>query len=254
MKEADMLSLSDLINLPEHPLISLVGAGGKTTTMYTLARELAQKGKRVITTTTTQIFTPTPDETEQLIIEVETSMLLSKVKAAWEYHRRITIATSINERGKLIGLSPDIPARLMQEGGADAVIIEADGARHRMIKAPADYEPVVPRETNVALLLMSAAAINQPLSEEVAHRPERIAEVTGINPGDTLTPAVIARLMTSERGALKGIPETASAYVLITHVTLKQREAVRELAQLARDSSRINGVLYSEEVGVWFSA
>lgn len=248
-----MPSLSDLINLPEHPLVSLVGAGGKTTTMYTLARELAQWGKHVITTTTTQIFMPTPDETEQLIIEAETSSLLHKVKAAWEHHRHITLATSINERGKLIGLSPDIPARLIHEGGADAVIIEADGARHRMIKAPADYEPVVPRETNVALLLISAGAINQPLSEEVAHRPERITEVTGINPGDTLTPAIIARLMTSERGALKGIPETASAYLLITHVTLEQREAVRELARLAGDSPRIAGTLFSEEAGAWFS-
>lgn len=249
-----MPSLSDLIDLPEHPLVSLVGAGGKTTTMYTLARELAQKGKRVITTTTTQIFTPTPDETEQLIIEAETSSLLRKVKAAWEHHRCITLATSINERGKLMGLSPDIPMRLMQEGGADAVIIEADGARHRMIKAPADYEPVVPRETNVALLLISAGAINQPLSEEVAHRPERITEVTGINPGDTLTPAIIARLMTSERGALKGIPETASAYVLITHVTLEQREAARELAHLAGNSPCIAGTLFSEEASAWFSA
>ncbi|MGH2496800.1 MAG: selenium cofactor biosynthesis protein YqeC [Ktedonobacteraceae bacterium] len=246
--------LSDLISLPEQPLISLVGAGGKTTTMYTLARELAHKGKRVITTTTTQIFAPTPDETEKLIVEAETSMLLNKVKAAWEHHRRVTVATSINDRGKLMSLPPDMPAQLLQAGGADAVIIEADGARHRMIKAPADYEPVVPPQTNVALLLMSAGAINQPLSEEIAHRPERIAAVTGINPGDTLTPGVIARLMTSEQGALKGIPVTARIYLLITHGTLERREVVWELARLVGDSPRINDVLYSEEAGAWFRA
>src|ERR1700730_2372933 len=85
--------LSSLIDLPSSPLISIVGAGGKTTTMYTLARELAHRGKRVVTTTTTQIFTPTSDETEKLIIEAETAMLLNKVKAAWGQHRRITVAT-----------------------------------------------------------------------------------------------------------------------------------------------------------------
>lgn len=245
-----MALLSDLIDLPEHPLISIVGAGGKTTTMYTLARELAQKRKRVITTTTTQIFTPTSDETEKLIIEAEPTALLNKVKAAWEHHRRITVATSINERGKLMSVQPHVPALLLQQAGT--VIVEADGARHRMLKAPADYEPVIPSETNIALLLMSAAAINLPLSEEIAHRPERIAVVTGINIGETLTPDVIARLMTSEQGAMKGVPETARAYVLITHVTTERREVVRELAVLIHESARISGVLYSEEAGEWF--
>jgi probable selenium-dependent hydroxylase accessory protein YqeC len=244
--------LSDLIDLPEHPLISIIGAGGKTTTMYTLARELTQRGKRVVTTTTTQIFTPTPDETEKLIIEAETAMLLDKVKAAWEHHRRITVATGIDNRGKLMSLQPDIPSLLMQESEADVVIIEADGARHRFIKAPADYEPVVPSETNVALLLMSAEAINRPLSEEIAHRPERIASVTGIHMGETLTPDVIARLITSEQGSLKDIPETARAYLLITRVTLERREVVLELARRVRASVRISGVMYSEVAGAWF--
>ncbi len=53
-----MPPLSSLIRLPAKPLISIVGAGGKTTTMYTLAAELAAQGKRVVTTTTTNIYIP----------------------------------------------------------------------------------------------------------------------------------------------------------------------------------------------------
>jgi probable selenium-dependent hydroxylase accessory protein YqeC len=244
--------LSDLIDLPEQPLISLVGAGGKTTTMYTLARELAHRGKRVITTTTTQIFTPAHDETEKLIVEDESVALLHRVKTAWEYHRHITVASSVDHRGKLMGLPTAVPALLIQEAGADVVIIEADGARHRFIKAPAEHEPVVPPETNVALLLMSARAIHQPLNEEVAHRPERIAAVTGIHIGDMLTPAIIARLLTSEVGALKNIPASAQVYLLITHTASERREGVLELARLVHQSGRITDVLCSEEVGVWF--
>jgi probable selenium-dependent hydroxylase accessory protein YqeC len=245
--------LSDLIDLPGRPLISIVGAGGKTSTMYTLARELARQGRRVVTTTTTQIFTPTQHETEKLIVEAEVTTLLDMVKTALQQHQHITIAGSMNERGKLMSIQPDIPGLLLRQGLADAVIIEADGARHRMIKAPADYEPVVPPETNVALLLMSAEAINQSLSEEIAHRPERIAAVMGITVGDVLTPDVIARLVTSENGAMKGIPETARTYLLITHVTAERQEAVLELAGQVRDLSRISGVLCSEEVGTWFA-
>lgn len=243
--------LSDLINLPTHPLISIVGAGGKTTTMYTFASELAQDGKRVITTTTTQIFFPKQGETDTLIVSAETPTLLKMINAAWKQHHRVTVAGAVIGAGKLAGLQPEQPYELLKKSGTDAVFVEADGARHRMIKAPADHEPVIPLQTSVALLMMSAGAINQPLSAEIAHRPERIAAVVGMNPGEILTPTSIAKLMTSEQGALKHIPETAAAYLLITHATMAQKEAIHELVSLVRSSPRVTGALSSEQPGEW---
>ena len=245
--------LCDLIDLPTYPLITIVGAGGKTTTMYTLASELAQRGKRVITTTTTQIFYPEPGETDALIVAADTPILLQNIRAAWQHQQRITVAGTFLRTDKLAGLQPEQPYELLMKSGADAVIVEADGARHRMIKAPAEYEPVIPLQTNVALLMINTEAINQPLSAEIAHRPEHIARVTGINVGDVLSPAVIARLITSEQGALKHIPKTASVYLLITHASISQKEAIRELASRVLSSSRLTGVLSSEQPGVWFA-
>src|SRR5438270_13934121 len=101
--------LSDLLDLPLRPLISIVGAGGKTTTMYTLANELAQRGKCVITTTTTNIYFPKQDETDTLIIASETSTMLRMVGAAWRQHHRVTVARKAINGGKLAGLRPDQP-------------------------------------------------------------------------------------------------------------------------------------------------
>ena len=39
-------------------MTALVGAGGKTTLMYALARRMADAGRRVVCTTTTKIFPP----------------------------------------------------------------------------------------------------------------------------------------------------------------------------------------------------
>jgi hypothetical protein len=136
--------LCDLIDLPTSPLIAITGAGGKTSTMYSLASELAQRGKRVITTTTTQIFYPEPGETDTLIIASETHV------------------------------------------------------------------------------------------------------------GDVLSPAVIARLITSEQGALKHIPETAKAYLLITHASMPPKAALYELIYAMQSSTRIVGVLSSDGPGEWF--
>jgi len=245
--------LSDLIDLPTRPLIAIIGAGGKTTTMYTLAGELARLGQRVITTTTTQIFYPEQGETEELIVASETDALLKTIGEAWQHNHSVTVVSAVLRVDKLSGLQPEQPYVLLSKGGADVVIVEADGARHRMIKAPAEHEPVIPLQTNVALLLMSAAAINQPLSDKIAHRPERVATITGINEGDVLTPAVIARLMTSEQGALKHIPETATAYLLITHASKAHKTAMSELANLVQRSTRRVGVLCSDEPGKWFA-
>jgi probable selenium-dependent hydroxylase accessory protein YqeC len=245
--------LCDLIDLPTYPLIAIVGAGGKTTTMYTLASELAQRGKRIITTTTTQIFYPEPGETDTLIVAAETPALLKSIDEAWQQYHRITVAGTVLRKDKLAGLQPEQPYELLMKSGADIVIVEADGARHRMIKAPAEYEPVIPLQTNVALLMMSAEAINQLLSDRIAHRPEQVARVTGISQGDILSPGVIARLITSEQGALKHIPKTSSVYLLITHASISQKETIRELVSPVLSSYRLTGVLSSEQPGVWFA-
>ncbi len=246
--------LSDLITLPAQPLISIVGAGGKTTTMYTLASELAQRGKRVITTTTTNIFFPQKGETDTLIVSPETSRLLKMINASWKQYQRITIAASPIGAGKLAGLQPDQPYELLMKSGADVVIVEADGARHHMIKAPAEHEPVVPPQTNVALLMMSAEAINRPLSGEIAHRPEMVAKVVGIELGDVLSPEVVARIMTSEHGGMKSIPATARKYLLITHAMENQQDIIQELSRVIIDSPGTAHILYSAHPREWLAS
>jgi len=220
--------------------------------MYTLAAELAAQGKRVITTTTTNIYIPRSDETDTLVVAAETATLREMVNAAWGRHRRVTVAGKVIGSGKLSGVQLDQPYELLQKGGADVVIVEADGARHSMIKAPAEYEPVVPAQTNVALIVMSAGAINQPLSAEIAHRPERMAAVLGIKQGDILTPALIARLMTHELGGLKNIPLQAAIYLLLTGVVVSKLDVVADLVSLVQGMRRVTGVCCSARPGEWF--
>lgn len=243
--------LTNIIDIPSGSLISLVGAGGKTTTMYTLASELAAKGLRVITTTTTNLYIPRQGETDIVIISAETPTLVEIVNVAWKGNQHITVAARTSGERKISGLRPDQPYELLTRSGADVVIVESDGARHRLIKAPAEHEPVVPPQTNIALLLMSAGAINQPLSAEIAHRPERLAAVLGINQGDLLTPWHVAKLMMNDQGALKSIPATASVYLLLTQVTGNNLSRAQEVAALVQSSGREIRVLISSRPGQW---
>src|SRR5579885_1190829 len=228
-----MQLLTELLAIPNQALISIIGAGGQTTT-------------------TTNIYPPSPQESEICLLISQTPDIFKSIQNAWGQNYHITVASHPIAQGKLAGLAPDQPYQMLLTSGADVVIVEADGARHLHIKAPAGHEPVVPPETNLALILISAEAINWPLNGDIAHRPECIAAVTGISFGDTLTPGVIATLMTNEQGALKGLPETAHTYLLITHATQAKLESIQELARLVRHSSRITGVLASAQPGEWF--
>lgn len=245
--------LSELLTLPPRPLIAIVGAGGKTTTMYTLAAELAQRGNRIVTTTTTNIYVPRQGETDTLIVATDTPNMLKMVNNAWQQHRRVTVAGKVTAAGKLGSIQPDQPYALLKSSGADVVIVEADGARHSMIKAPAEYEPVTPLQTNAALLVISAEAINQPLNADIAHRPERIAAALEIEQGDILTPQRIAHLMTSTQGAMKNIPEQTVVYLLITHVSAERSSMAQELASFVRNFVKDMHILGSALPGEWFT-
>lgn len=218
--------------------------------MYTLARELVEQGRCVVTTTTTQIALPRPGETSRLLVDSDLPRLLTQLREGWRDCRHMTVAHAVVAANKLKGVPPEQPV-LLQHGGADVVIVEADGARHLKIKAPAAHEPVLPTQVSVVLLLLSAEALNQPLSGEIAHRPEILANLTGIASGDLLTPAVVARLLLHPQGGLKQIPESADVYVLVTHATPERLAAVTQLARLVQADARVRALYYAEQPGVW---
>lgn len=44
------------LDMARHRMVALVGAGGKTSTLYALARQAADSGRTVVVTTTTHIL------------------------------------------------------------------------------------------------------------------------------------------------------------------------------------------------------
>ena len=50
------MRLVDALGITGGDVVALVGGGGKTTTMFRVAREIVEAGGRAISTTTTRIF------------------------------------------------------------------------------------------------------------------------------------------------------------------------------------------------------
>lgn len=180
----DAASLADALVI-EH-VTSLVGSGGKTSTMLALAGELCGRGARVIVTTTTHM---------------------------WPVAEPLPIGLRVvGVPGKLGKLGPvERPEALIRE--CDYLLIEADGSRGLPAKAPSGHEPVILRETELVIGVQGLTAFGNPIGK-VCHRPEQVCALLGRGPEDLLTAQDMARLLTLPMGLRKNVGERRYAAVL----------------------------------------
>ncbi len=238
--------LADAFCLGAQEIISLVGGGGKTTLMFSLARELQERGLKVITTTTTKIYEPSQEQTPSLVIEENLAGVMSLIREKLLYNNHVTLAAQRYPDGKIGGVSPKLIGEMARELSPDHIIVEADGARKLPLKAPGDHEPVIPPATTLHIPMIGIDALGRPLSEEVAFRPERVAELTGVKLSDPITPQLIATLITHPQGLLKSVPPEARIIPVLNKIeTAEDLNGAREVARmiLREEEPRIGRVV-----------
>ncbi|WP_319241713.1 selenium cofactor biosynthesis protein YqeC [uncultured Propionivibrio sp.] len=208
------MRFSDLLRplLPSSPpggVIALVGGGGKTTAMFALAEEFSADGHDVLMTTTTHIADPRDEpgrNFDHLWLDPAAMADLAHIpQAAGGRGRRCVLASSdAADAGKLKGIDPEQLTTLRHAW--PFILVEADGAKRKPIKAPAVYEPVLPETADLVLGLIGLDALGRPCSADTVHRPEHFSQVTGCPPGAPIGLDHLARLATSPDGLFKRVP------------------------------------------------
>jgi probable selenium-dependent hydroxylase accessory protein YqeC len=224
--------LTDSLGLKPKEVISLVGAGGKTTLMFRLARELIHDGKKVVTTTTTKILEPSSDETEYLFVNPDEEKIKQFVWNHLDQYGHLTIATERLGAGKLKGISPDLANHLWSLQGMDYLLIEADGAAGRPVKAPREREPVIPSSTTLVLAILGVDGMEKELNEENVFQVERVSEITGIPIGERMTSEAMAVLLTHPEGIFRSVPFSSRVVAFLNKVDITNGVAkAKEISQ-----------------------
>ncbi|MFB6353907.1 MAG: selenium cofactor biosynthesis protein YqeC [Halobacteriales archaeon] len=216
----------------------VVGAGGKKTTLYALAERL----QRAVVTATVRI----PIFDPQVADVVVTDDPVGAVEAAADWPVGV-----VPERDddRYLGYDPAMVDELAAAGVADAVLVKADGARTRWLKAPGPDEPRLPAAADVVATVASVQVVGEALTAEHVHRPERVAALTDLSLGETVRPEHVAAVLAHDDGGRKGVPAGATVVPLLNMVDDATLEATaRAIATELFDRADVASVVLARMI------
>ena len=230
------------------PCLALVGAGGKTSAMFTLGRELLAAHSTALLSTSTHLA-------------------LDQAAAA-DWHWIVTGPADLSaELPPGVGLLTG-PARPDGRWGRLAVntlaalhalatahsyplLVESDGSRRLPLKAPAEHEPAIPSFVDQVLVVAGLSGLGQPLDSEHVHRPEYFAACSGLELGQPVTAEALKTVLQHPQGGLRGIPPGARRVALLNQADSAALQALAQsMAQpllASYDAVVISSLLLSPE-------
>lgn len=211
--------------LPTTGLVCVVGAGGKKTTLYTLANRL---DCGVVTAT---VRIPIFDDHVARVVVTEGPT--DALAAATEPGFPLGLVPEREREDRYLGYDPAVVDDLAAAHDGP-VLVKADGARMREFKAPSDREPQIPAAADAVIPIASAHVVGEALADERVHRPERVAAIAGIDEGEAVTAEAVGRVLASPKGGLKDAPADAEVAALVNKVDDAEDEAAaRDIAAAA---------------------
>lgn len=188
--------LAEALGLNQNGVVACVGAGGKTSLVQSLAADNVIWP--VVVTSTTKMFYEQVAAYPLVVanhydigMEAVRLALAKQQQAAWFFRQ---------QDEKVIGLPPEWVDKLAVVLPNVTVLVEADGARRCLVKAPNAQEPVIPVSTMTTVGILNLSILGQTLAPDNVHRLELVSLIINKQPGEQLDWLDIARLAVHTQG------------------------------------------------------
>jgi molybdenum cofactor cytidylyltransferase len=228
------MQLAQALRITRSTRAAIVGAGGKTTALFSLARQLKPP---VFLTATTHLAKHQVNFADH---HIEASAPSDVPDGVREELAGVILFTGGEADSKRVsGVTPPVLARLHQVADARNVplLMEADGARGLPLKGTDHHEPPIPNLVNMVIVLAGLSGLGKPLTGDWVHRPERFAKLSGLEVGEPVSPTALERVLRSPRGGLKNVPPGSKRVVLLNQMDALEAcpEADLPIARLLED-------------------
>lgn len=189
------MEVNKILEIKKGDIISIIGAGGKTTLMFLLANELKDKGK-VLVTTTTKIYNP-KEEVNNLELGEEGYKSLKYINENGIY----AYGKYINDENKLIGI--DVNELEGFKDSFDYILVEADGSKRKDLKAWNNNEPVISSITSRTIGVLSLKTIDMEINNENIHRLKEFTNLTNSKEGENVNLDILIEVIFNKKGLFK---------------------------------------------------
>jgi len=214
------MQLIHALRLTPTACIAIVGAGGKTTALFQIARQFT--GPVIITATTHFGEWQIPLADQHIIAS-------SPDNLAGVRFDGVTLVTGpLRQDNRTDGVSQNIISWLRAKTKELSVplLIEADGARQKPLKAPAAHEPAIPDFVDPVVVVAGLSGLGKPLTDETVHRPETFAKLSGLKISEAITSEALIHVLIHPKGGLKNIPAQARKIVLLNQADTPELQSI----------------------------
>lgn len=206
-EECRSLSEALMLSNSKKEVVSVVGAGGKTTTVLRLHREYRARGKKHILTTTTHMLIP--EECRDAYCQNPDVNVCNEIL---EQNGFLFLGKQVSDV-KVKGFEPEKFLGLIGRTDADC-FIEADGSKHLPIKVPAEHEPVVCEDTTLLVHVTGLDCLGKRISE-ACFRVNAAERLLGKDSDEIITEQDVALIASSPQGGKKHLNENMRYVVLL---------------------------------------
>src|SRR5215207_2893488 len=247
-----VVELHVALGISSGDVAAFVGAGGKFSAILAVCGELTQEGMKVLVAPTTKMLLSEADRIGPLVTSEDASVLRAKTEKALSGALGVVVGSGMLSKNRVGGVDPEWVGDLAPL--ADVVLVEADGSRRRPIKGTADHEPAIPDAATLVVAVGNVHALGMPVDEEHVHRPDIFSNLTGVEPGQSITPRAFALALA--QGSLARVPQRARIAVLITGVepgrTMSDASVItRELWRLGATKVVLTSLPTEQPAHVW---
>jgi molybdenum cofactor cytidylyltransferase len=206
------MDLRQAIRAQRDSQIAFVGAGGKTTAIFQLARQMEPS---VFVANSTHLANSQVSLADRHVVwmaEGNPPVLDTYIAS------EITLFTADQtSEDRWAGLKEAELFQLHHFSLENQIplLIEADGSRQHPLKAPADHEPAIPGFANQVVVLAGVSGIGKPLTGAWVHRPEIFSRISGRRIGEIIQAGDVGILVSHPQGGLKNIPSGARKTLIV---------------------------------------